>query len=73
MYTMMITIVMISVRLFYLTCSDSFIIVPSDFPGFIFFYVWMGWITSSALLYFFYNNKISPEGNVLEFKSDGNS
>jgi hypothetical protein len=44
--------------------------VPPDYGGFTSFYVWMSWITASSLLYFAFNNKISPVGDVLEFKPD---
>jgi hypothetical protein len=46
-------------------------IVASDYPGFIFFYCWMAGITLLAFLYFAYNNKISPVGEVKPFIPEG--
>lgn len=42
-------------------------LLPSDYPAFTFFYCWMCVITVFPLLYFAYNNKIAPVGEVKPF------
>lgn len=41
--------------------------LPGDYPAFTFFYVWMCCITVFPLLYFAYNNRFSPIGQVKPF------
>jgi hypothetical protein len=38
-----------------------------EYPAFVFFYVWMGFMTVAPLLYFAYNNRFNPIGDVLPF------
>jgi hypothetical protein len=42
-------------------------LLPADYPAFTFFYCWMCVITVFPLLYFAYNNKIAPIGEVKPF------
>ncbi len=46
--------------------------VPPDFAGFIFFYCWMAGITLVAFVFYAYNNKLYPRGDVVEFLPEGN-
>ena len=46
-------------------------IVPPAYPGFVAFYCWMGFITFAAFMFFAYNNKISPIGEVKDFVPEG--
>lgn len=41
--------------------------VSANYSGFVFFYVWMVYITLAPLAYFAYNNKINPIGDVKPF------
>lgn len=41
--------------------------LPADYPAFVFFYTWMCFITVFPLLYFAYNNRFAPIGEVKPF------
>lgn len=45
--------------------------LPNDYPAFVFFYSWMCFVTVIPLLYFAYNNKIAPIGEVKPFLPEG--
>ena len=38
-----------------------------DYPAFVFFYVWMCFMTVAPLLFFAYNHRIQPQGEVKPF------
>lgn len=42
-----------------------------DYPAFTFFYCWMTVFTALPLLYFAYNNRLSPVGEVKPFVPEG--
>ena len=44
--------------------------VPPDYAGFIAYYAWMSFISSAAFLYYAFNNKICPVGDVLDFEME---
>ena len=41
--------------------------LPAKYPAFVFFYVWMIFMTLFPLFYFAYNNKIAPIGQLKPF------
>jgi hypothetical protein len=41
--------------------------VPAQYPGFVFYYVWMFFITAGPLLFFLVNNKLYPIGESKPF------
>jgi hypothetical protein len=45
--------------------------LPATYPAFVFFYSWMCVITIFPLLFFAYNNKIAPVGQVKPFLPEG--
>lgn len=45
--------------------------LPPDYPAFTFFYCWMTVFTALPLLYFAYNNRLSPVGEVKPFVPEG--
>jgi hypothetical protein len=46
-------------------------VLSAEYPAFVFFYSWMSFITVVPLLYFAFNNKISPVGEVKPFLPEG--
>jgi hypothetical protein len=47
--------------------------LPADYPAFVFFYVWMIFMTLGPLSYFAYNNRVAPIGQMRPFTPESKS